>query len=154
EVPLAARLGELRAGLSLDGGAVLEEERAKPAERIASRLSLRESPQALADAGRVLEGLGDLQRLRVLPVREEGLVAVLDRLRAGSQPDEARRPRARAQRPRVQAGHALEQLLRLGRISRALPGLRRLEEKARTAVGRSELRGLGERGRGLGQLAR
>ena len=54
----------------------------------------------------------------------------------------------------MEAGDAIEQLLRLGRIPRALPRLRGLEQQLRTVDGWGQLRGLGERGRGLGQLAR
>ena len=80
--------------LSLGGGPFRDEERAQPGERLAPGRALGEPPQALADARRVLERLGDLQRLRERAVGEERLVPMLERLRAGPQPEEARRPGA------------------------------------------------------------
>src|SRR5690242_1345816 len=124
-----ARLGELGAGLTLAAGAVLDEERGEPAQGIgrAWGLALGEPPEALADARGVLESLGDLQRLGEGAVGEERLVAVLDGLRMCPEAEEARGPGAGTERLRMEARDALQQLLRLRWISRALPGLGALE---------------------------
>ncbi len=154
EVHRPAGLGELGARLELGPGAVLQEQSAQPAQRLATGGILREPPEALADAGRVLERLGDLQRLREGALREQWLVPVLDGLRPCAEAEEARRPGTGAQRLGVEPGHALEQLLGLGRISCPFPGLGGLEQQPRSVLGGGELRGLGERGGGLCHLAR